>query len=201
MRLVLAGLIAFLLSGCMTAGKRGGEHALTVYDLGPPAVTALTTMRQPALAIEVKAPLWIDSMGIEYRLAYIDSARLREYARARWAGPPTQLIQQRLVQQLGGVANGQTSASCVLRFEITEFSQIFDTPEISRSVLQGRLQWLDKRRVRLAEQTINLSNAAPTADAQGGVRAFSISIEQLTEKIKNWEKERVASGQINACGV
>ncbi len=202
MRLLLAIFLGFALTGCFTAGKRGGEQALAIYDLGPPAAQlAMPISRNRPLAIEVRAPLWFDSMGIEYRLAYVDVARLREYGRARWVGPPAQLIQQRLVQQLGLVPHGQSRASCVLRVDITEFSQIFDSPSASRGVLQGHMQWLDSRRARLAEQSFNLSNAAPTPDARGGVSAFSASIEQLTVSIRNWEAELTASGQLKACGV
>lgn len=202
MRFLLALLLSLALTGCLTAGKRGGEQALAVYDLGPqPAQVAAPIVRNRPLAVEVRAPLWFDSMGIEYRLAYVDVARLREYARARWAGPPAQLIQQRLVQQLGLVAHGRSRASCVLRVDITEFSQIFESPVTSRAVLQGHLQWLDSGRTRLAEQAFSLSSPAPTADARGGVTAFSASIEQLTASIKDWEAAFTASGQLKGCGV
>lgn len=202
MRWIMITLSVLSLSACFTAGKRGAEQALAIYDLGPlPAKSAASPVRNSPLAIEVRAPLWFDSMGIEYRLAYVDLARLREYARARWVGPPAQLIQQRLVQQLGMVAQGQSRASCVLRINITEFSQIFDTPEASRGVLQGHMQWLDRGRARLAEQSFNLSSAAPSADARGGVSALSASIEQLTATIKRWEAELAASGLVKACGV
>lgn len=202
MRLLLTVLLGLALSGCFTSGKRGGEEALAIYDLGPmPGQLAEPIARKRPLAIEVRAPLWFDSMGIEYRLAYIDLARLREYARARWVGPPAQLIQQRLVQQLGLVPHGLSRASCVLRVDITEFSQIFDTPSASRGVLQGRMQWLDSGRASLAEQTFNLGSAAPTADARGGVSAFSASIEALTASIRSWETALIASGQLKACGL
>jgi cholesterol transport system auxiliary component len=76
-------------------------------------------------------------MGIEYRLAYSDPARPRDYTRARWAGPPAQLIQQRLIQQLGLMSSGQGKARCVLRIDIDAFNQVFDDPASSRGQLQG----------------------------------------------------------------
>lgn len=200
MRPILTALLCLLLSACFTAGKRGGEQSLAIYDLGLFAERSGEKLpRAESMAIEVRAPLWFDSMGIEYRIAYVDKARLREYGRARWAGPPAQLIQQRLVQQLGFVAHGQSRTRCVLRVDISEFSQVFDTPDLSRAVLQGRLQWLDRSRARIAEREINLSSDSPSADARGGVTALSGTVEQLTATIMNWEAELAASGQLKVC--
>ena len=200
MRFIFVLFLAIVLTGCFTAGKRGAEQSLAIYDLGPQANIERQQRKQP-MAIEVRAPLWFDSMGIEYRLAYVDVARLHEYARARWVGPPAQLIQQKLVQQLGFVPHGQGRANCVLRVDINEFSQIFSTPEASHAMVQGRMQWLDRSRARIAERDIHLRNAAPSSDARGGVTALSASIEQLTVTIQQWESELTASGQLKACGI
>ena len=201
MRLFFMLLIGFALAGCFTAGKRGGEEALAIYDLGLTSVLPSERQsRNPPVAIEVRAPLWFDSMGIGYRLAYVDKARLREYGRARWAGPPAQLIQQRLVQELGFVVHGQSRAGCVLRFDITEFSQVFDTLNTSHALLQGRLQWMDRSRSSIAARDVNVISNSPSADARGGVTAFSASIEQLTVTIKDWEAELKAAGLLKACG-
>ena len=200
MRRILIALLCLLMTGCFTAGKRGGEQSLAIYDLGLFAEKSGEKLpRAEPMAIEVRAPLWFDSMGIEYRLAYVDKARLREYARARWAGPPAQLIQLRLVQQLGFVPHGQSRTRCVLRVDISEFSQVFDAPEISRAMLQGRLQWLDRSRARIAEREISLTSDSPSADARGGVAALSGTVEQLTATIMNWEAELVAAGQLKSC--
>ena len=200
MRRILIALLCLLMTACFTAGKRGGEQSMAIYDLG--LFTEKSGEKFPRtepMAIEVRAPLWFDSMGIEYRLAYVDKARLREYGRARWAGPPAQLIQLRLVQQLGFVPHGQSRTRCVLRVDISEFSQVFDAPEISRAVLQGRLQWLDRNRARIAEREISLTSDSPSADARGGVAALSGTVEQLTATIMNWEAELVAAGQLKSC--
>ena len=187
MRPILTALLCLLLSACFTAGKRGGEQSLAIYDLGLFAERSGEKLPRA------------EPMAIEYRIAYVDKARLREYGRARWAGPPAQLIQQRLVQQLGFVAHGQSRTRCVLRVDISEFSQVFDTPDLSRAVLQGRLQWLDRSRARIAEREINLSSDSPSADARGGVTALSGTVEQLTATIMNWEAELAASGQLKVC--
>ena len=138
MRWFITLLLCLLVSACFTSGKRGGDVAMATYDFGPAVPRLLAEPRKQALAVEVRAPLWFDSLGIDYRLLYVDAARLREYARARWAGPPAQLIQQRLMQQLDLVRAGQGQARCLLRVEITEFSQVFSSPESSKGILRGR---------------------------------------------------------------
>jgi len=193
-------MLSLSLSACFTAGKRGGDVPMAVYDLGPGLERKIDRSQRPSpMAVEVRAPLWFDTQGINYRLAYSDPARLREYARARWAGPPAQMIQLGLVRDLGLIAAGQGRSNCVLRLEIDEFSQIFETPAQSRARIQGRVQWLDKSRTRLAERPVLFEQAAASADAQGGVRALTALVGQLTAAINGWEKESAAAGQLRNC--
>ena len=198
MRWLVSLSICAALTGCFTAGKRG-EKELAVYDLGLPPLRLIEENRKSPIAIEVRAPLWFDALGIEYRLAYADASRLREYGRARWAGPPAQLIQQRLIQQLGFSMAGQGASNCVLRVEITEFSQVFISPENSKGVLQGRAQWLDRSRRQVAERTLNIEKSAPTPDSRGGVSALQATTEQLAIDLLAWEKQLLALGKTGVC--
>jgi len=193
MRWLLTLLTCFLVSACFTAGKRGGDSPLAVYDFGSAPTRLLAAPRKQPLALEVRAPLWFDSLGIDYRLAYVDPARLREYARARWAGPPAQMIQQRLMQQLDYAMSGQGQTRCVLRIEITEFSQVFATPENSKGVLQGRAVLLDQSRRQVAELDLKIEKSAASQDARGGVGALSATVEQLAADLLAWEKGQGAS--------
>jgi len=198
MRWLLSLSICVSLAGCFTAGKRG-ENTSAVYDLGLSPVRLIEAERKQPMAIEVRAPLWFDALGIEYRLAYADASRLREYARARWAGPPAQLIQQRLMQQLGLSMAGQGQSNCLLRVEITEFSQVFTSPESSKGVLQGRVQWLDRSRKQIAERILNIEKTAPSPDSRGGVSALQASTEQLAIDLLAWEKQLLAAGNTSVC--
>lgn len=188
MRWLATILLCSLLSACFTAGKRGGDSPLAIYDFGPAPASVPAEPRKQSIALEVRAPLWFDSQGIDYRLAYVDAARLREYARARWAGPPAQMIQQRLMQQFGYAMAGQGQARCLLRIEITEFSQVFITPESSKGVLQGRAVLLDRARRQVAELELRIEKAAASQDARGGVAALSATVEQLATDLHAWEK-------------
>lgn len=192
-------ILSLSLSACFTAGKRGADAPMAIYDLGPGLAHQIERPRPSPMAVEVRAPLWFDTLGINYRLAYSDPARLREYARARWAGPPAQMIQLGLVRDLGLVSAGQGRSNCVVRLEIDEFSQVFETPLLSRAQIHGRVQWLDKSRTRLAEQSIRFEQVAASADAQGGVRALTALVGQLTAAINDWEKELATAGQLRNC--
>ena len=200
MRALLALLLAALLGGCLSAGKRGGEAGMTVHDLGPPpARLADDGAPRINLAIEVRAPLWMDGLGINYRLSYADASQLREYARSRWAGPPARMIEQRLTQRLGRASSGAARSRCALRLELAEFSQIFASPQDSIGLLQGQALWLGPNRQPLAERPLSISSPATTPDARGGVAALRESIERLADELLAWEQTLLASGQAAPC--
>lgn len=199
MRRSLALILCFSVAGCFTAGKRGGDSAMAIYDFGPLPAKLTVAPRAQAMALEVRAPLWFDTLGIDYRLAYIDAARLREYARARWAGPPAQLIQQQLMQRLDLSMAGQAQARCLLRVEITEFSQVFQATDSSKAVLQGKAMLFDRARRQLAEFPINIEIPAPSQDARGGVAALSASVTQLGDELGRWEALLKAGGNPGGC--
>jgi ABC-type uncharacterized transport system auxiliary subunit len=188
-----------LLAACYSTGKQGGDSALNVYDFGPPVRQSPAGALRGELAVEVRAPLWMDSMGIEYRLLYADPARLRSYTRARWAGPPAQLIQQRMVQQLGLMPAGQGRTRCVLRIDIDAFAQVFDDPATSRGQLRGRTQLLDRNRALLTIYEFRIEKPAPSADSRGGVAALTAAVDQLAVDLEIWEQSVRATGKGVAC--
>ncbi len=199
MRHLLIVACCLLVAACYSAGRRGGDSALAIYDLGPPEVRTGDVPKRRELALEVRAPLWMDSMGIEYRLAYDEPARLRDYTRARWAGPPAQLIQQRLVQDLGMRPAGQGRTRCVLRIDVDAFAQIFSDPATSRGHLQGRAQLLDSTRALLTIYEFNIEKAAPSADSRGGVAALTAAVDQLAHELGVWEESAWSEGKGSAC--
>jgi len=201
MRWLAMLLLCLLVSACFTSGKRGGDNAMATYDFGPVTASLLAEPRKQAMAVEVKAPLWFDSLGIDYRLAYADAARLREYAHARWAGPPAQLIQQRLMQQLDLSMAGQAQTRCLLRVEIAEFSQVFPSPDSSKGVLKGRALLFDRARHQLAELDLSLEQLASSQDALGGVRALTATVTQLAIDLQAWEQNLIAAGKAAGCSV
>lgn len=200
MRLLGMLCVSLLLAGCLTSGKRGSVAAPSVYDLGAGLSKKDAAVPLTVTAIEVRAPLWLDTMGIDYRLLYLEPERLREYSLARWAGPPTLLIQQRLSQQLSLLPPGQGRANCVLRIELNEFAQLFDTPAHSRGVLQARVQLLDKARIAIADRDFFIEVPAESADSRGAVKALNSAVEHLAADLLLWEKNVSRLKEAAQCG-
>ena len=181
-RWLLSGVAAaLLLAGCALGGRSGPPA--TVYDFGPPAQRAATA--PASLAVEVRAPAWLDGTAIAYRLAYEDPLRLREYSGSRWAGGAAQLLAQRLRQQLGATAaNG--AVDCLLRVDVQEFTQVFDTAERSRGVVQAEAFLLDAGRRILARRVFSVERPAASQDARGGAAALVAASGQLGGELASW---------------
>jgi len=195
----LIWLVAGLLAGCV-----GGTRNLSpaeVYDFGVPVEPLAEEGRWPGVLLDIRAPHWFDARDIEYRLLYENPLKLRNYARSHWAAAPALLLSQRLRQQLGlpGVG-GQIAAGCMLRFELQEFSQAFDTPQRSRGILQGQAGILDGRRqLVVAERWLLIEQSAPTADAQGGVIALVAASEELGREFAAWLNDLEKRGRLKGC--
>ncbi len=174
-----------LLGACSSLVKT--SPPVTVYDFGLPAARLVADSTLSRLALEVRSPSWFDSLNVDYRLAYDEPLKPREYLASRWAGAPGVMLAQRLRQQIGAVnASGNTSADCLLRIELQEFSQIFDTPQQSRALLQGQVSLIDARRQVLAERPVVIEKPAPTADASGGVKALVAASAELGQQLADW---------------
>lgn len=200
MRMTVLLLLAALVGGCFTVGQRGSEGSMNLLDFGtPPSPLQEAGGRRGSVALEVKAPQWLDGSGIRYRLSYADASQLREYARSRWAGPPARLVEQRLMQRLDLATAGQVRGKCVLRIELAEFSQVFASPNDSIGLLQGQAFWLGPGRRPLAERRLSISSPAATANARGGVAALQAAVDRLAGELLVWERELAAGGQTQAC--
>lgn len=147
-------------------------------------------------------PSWFDSPGIEYRLLYENPLKLRSYAGSRWVGAPGLLLSQRLRQQLGFVGvSGHGAVTCLLRLELQEFSQVFDTPERSRALLQGRASLLDRGRRVVVNRLIDIEQAATTPDARGGVVALVSVSDELGRQLAAWLNDLEKRGTLKGCRV
>ena len=161
-----------LLAGC--AVSPGNGRSVGVYDFGLPVVrSGGADAEWPRVALEVVSPPWFDLLNVDYRLAYDDPLKQREYSGSRWAGAPGLLLSQHLRQRLGmASATGNAAAECLLRFELQEFSQVFDSPTQSRGVLQGSASLIDARKQRIAGKRFSIEKPAASQDARGGVDAL-----------------------------
>lgn len=184
--LSLAGL-----AGCAAVGG-AAKPVIGYYDFGhvTPAVAAPAI---PLRSLGVFAPSWLGNAAMQYRLAYADATRRETYSASRWAAPPAELLEHGLRRQFGATSEAATSSSrtsaagCRLRVDIDEFSQVFDSPTRSHAKLEARLSlWPLRGEPALAQHSLRLAQPAATADAGGGVAAFSLVAGTAGTEIAAW---------------
>ena len=199
---------AFSLSGCSALPDKPVRASL--YDFGPGSLTAQPATGQvalPALAIDDISTSGgaIDNQAVLYRLTYQNAQELRPYTFARWAAPPAQLVRQRLREQLGqrrsifeargGLAlnRSQNAESKVLplllRLDLEEFSQVFTAADASVGLIRLRATLIEQAvsgEKLVAQRSIVVQRPAPSADAQGGVKALTQATDAAIEEIDLW---------------
>lgn len=198
-------LLAFaVLAGCSALPDKPTQ--LAMYDLGPPAATAPAPADRPPLLLpELEVRGILEGTDLLYRLGYDDPFQVRPYAFARWSAPPAQLVRQRLRDVLGrdrpvldssaaaALARRGGAAPPVLRVELEEFDQVFDSTTASRGVLRLRCTLLENTgggERLVAQRSFVLERPAPSADAAGGVRALTAATEAAALDIAGWLQQR-----------
>ncbi len=199
---------AVLLTGCSALPDKPVRASL--YDFGPGNMAAQPTTRQaalpalPALAIDDISTSGgaLDNQAVLYRLTYQDAQELRPYTLARWAMPPAQLVRQRLREQLGqrrnifdprgGLALSRSQNAVLpvlLRLDLEEFSQVFTTPDSSVGLIRLRATLIEQAtsgEKLIAQRSVVVQRPAPSADAQGGVKALTAATDAAIEEIDVW---------------
>jgi cholesterol transport system auxiliary component len=198
--LLAAASAMVLLAGCATPDK---PVRATLYDFGPgrALAPAPAQLAGPLLLAEIDAAGSLEGGAVLYRLGYADEHQLRPYANARWSAPPPQLIRQRLREQLGrdravldlneGAALARNGGALprVLRLELEEFSQLFDSESQSWGLVRLRATLMEVTpggEKLLGQRTFVARSPAPTPDAPGGVRALAAAADGVSEEIGQW---------------
>ena len=191
-------LAALLLSACV--GGAGNSVPSVTYDFGLPVARLAVGGTWPGLSLEVRSQSWFDSTNVDYRLAYADPLTRRQYVGSRWAGAPAQLIAQRLRQQLGVLsATANSATDCLIRVELQEFSQVFDSPQSSRGVLTASVSLIDGKRRVVAERLAVIEKPAVSADASGGVQALVAASTEFGRLLSDWLLELEKNGGLKSC--
>ena len=204
-RALSAAAIAAALAGCAAVPDK--PVRATAYDFGPGATapaSVVTALSAPIVLAEVDTSGALDSSALLYRLAYADAHQLHPYAHARWSASPAQLIRQRLREQIAQarpVLDPSESAALariggamprVLRIEVEEFSQLFDSPARSWGLLRLRATLLENTPAGeklLGQRSIVKREPAPSADAAGGVRALAAATDAAAVEIGEWLRQ------------
>jgi cholesterol transport system auxiliary component len=197
---LLAVALAAMLAGCAAPDK---PVRPALYDFGPGATapSAAPASRAAVVLADIEAAGILEGSSVLYRLAYADAHQLRPYAQARWSAPPPQLIRQRLRAQLAqsrpvldpadsaALARSGGAMPRVLRIEVEEFSQLFESQTRSWGLLRLRATLLENTAAGeklLGQRNIVRREPAPSADAAGGVRALVAATDAAAEEISEW---------------
>ncbi len=188
-----------------------------VYDFGPGATAMAPTNRMERQATitlpDVDAPVALEGSAVLFRLGYADAQQLRPYASARWTMPPAQLLRQRLREQLGAqrtvLAPGEAgpvlavtstqpfvAQPAVVRIELEEFSQLFDTPQTSTGLVRVRataLQTGSAGARSSSQQTFIARRPAASADAAGGVKALTQATDDVITQLNAWLQQTIGA--------
>lgn len=190
--LAVSLLLAALLAGCAAPAAR-----LAVFDFGPGATRPQLSHRMalaPLMLSDVEASSALDSTAVLYRLLYSDAQQLRPYAQARWSMPPAQLLRQRLRESLGqqrsvlAPGDAMVAGTLVLRLELEEFSQLFESAQSSAALVRVRatLSRSGNPARLLAQTSFVQQQPGRSADAAGGVQALAQASDAVILQIDQW---------------
>ena len=168
-----------LLTACSLAPPRQ-QHNTTYYDLPPFKAESTAALR----SLDVVPSSWLAGTAMHYRLAYADGNRREHYAGNRWSGQPAELLGIRLQRSLMSGHEG-AGAGCRLRLDLDDFSQVFDSAQHSRMLLEGRATLYGAQQKVLGRRAVSLSEPAGS-DAASGVAASGALGAALIRELHGW---------------
>ncbi|WP_168735192.1 ABC-type transport auxiliary lipoprotein family protein [Pseudothauera rhizosphaerae] len=180
--LAATALLAAGLAGCTGLGEPPPDMAL--FDLGSSAPLALDNAHRPA-SVDVRAPSWLTTSAMQYRLAYADPQRRLAYGESRWAATPAEMLMVALDRALR--VPGAGDSGCRLRVELDEFAQVFSAADASELRIAVRATLLPSRgETPVAGRDLAVGVATRSADAHGGVAAAQGAVRELAAELGNW---------------
>lgn len=203
LRIAALALAAVLVAGCSSLPDKPVRELEYDFGLLPAAQdsAAPAPSGAPLVLPDVEVSASLETTALLYRLGYADPFELRPYAYARWSAEPGELVRQRLRESLARtrpVLDPRTASTLgrsggvrppVLRVELEEFSQLFDSQAASRGIVRLRctlLESLPSGDRLVAQQTFSVERPAPTPDAAGGVRALTAATDAAVQEITAW---------------
>jgi len=147
----------------------------------------------------VAAPAPLDGTAIVYRLGYVDPARAEVYADSRWAERMSVLLTQRVKSRMAGIAAGVVSpadgarADYVLRMELEDFSQHFDSAAASRAVVRVRAALVDAGSRSLRAQRTFSAERPAGVNAASGVKALAEAADAVIAELTAWTAQNVTA--------
>jgi cholesterol transport system auxiliary component len=195
---LVLGACLFVMAGCARLSSRQSfpEHYTLTSPPAPAQRAPDTASRTATLQVaRISVAPWLQGTGLYYRLDYRHDDRIAVYARSDWVSPPARLLEQiirnasaregawRAVTGPAGPAHAEFS----LHVRLDDFSQAFASPGESRGVLDATATLVDNRNGNaIAQSLFHVEAAAPSADAQGGVKALNEAALQFTAELERW---------------
>ncbi len=186
---VLAFSSSVLLAACAT-----DRQSVALFDLGTLRAESPISAGGPLPAIsiaEIKAPTWLDSQAMFYRFKYANDLQPRPYTESKWTMAPAKLFQLRLksrLSQAGGVVVPASDGAVnlpILRIDVDDFSQGFDSAGVSSGNIALRASIFDGRILRAQKMFVKQIPAA-SADAQGGAAALAVASDAIINEMALW---------------
>ena len=187
---IAAAAAAVLLAACASKGPSTAQ-----YDFGPlpAAAQASPQVANPGAIIvaDITGPASLDAERMQYRLLYADARQSRPYAYNQWTSTPLQLLTQRMrarIAQAGVKVLSTTDAAAstnLLRMEVEDFTQNFDTATSSSGVVRLRASLFRSHKL-VDQKTFSSSAPAPSADAAGGARALADASDAVAADVLAW---------------
>ncbi|MEM5315779.1 ABC-type transport auxiliary lipoprotein family protein [Paraburkholderia sp. JHI869] len=202
-----AAWLAALALGALLAACAGSPSSINDvrYDLGLQSSQAVQGAQaapaapgaKPLLKVlAVSAPPPLENDGIVYRMNF-DSQRTARYANSRWTMSPARLLTERLRTSLGAyatvVAGGDAVHAPMLKVELYEFEQVFESETQSAGVLAARATLMQGGKV-LAQRSFATRAPAATPDAAGGVRALQAASDDFANQLGAWLSTQSLAG-------
>ena len=187
--------LLLLLAGCTIAPKAPAPVA--TFDFGP---ISWSESLQPASSpiqiqiAEITVPQWLDTQAMRYRLVYHHPAQTHVYANNRWAAAPASLLTERFRQHVAlrkrpsdQKDNNTRLTTYLLKIELEEFIQVFDTVDHSHAVVSLRASLVERdTRLLVAQQRFSETQTTPSPDASGAVDSFIAISDQLAVELIRW---------------
>jgi len=192
------GACMVVLGGCAQLSSRQTfpEH-YTLVDTPSPALQNSGTPEWNATlhVARIAVAPWLQGTDLYYRLDYRHDNRIAAYAQSDWVTPPARLLEPMIRNAL---ANGNAWRAVIgptgpartdfsLHVRLDNFSQTFTSPRQSYGALDATATLVDNRDgSAFAQKHFRIRTPAPTADAEGGVKALNRAALQFIGGIEQW---------------
>jgi cholesterol transport system auxiliary component len=175
--MLLSSLALLALAGCSISPTK--EASPQRFELNVPAAASPAAL--PIADISLRAPSWLETSQMGYRLRYAKASRREVYARSRWVASPAELVMVGLKRGLPQSGQG----GCRLRVELDEFVQDFSSANESVGRIEARVRLMVPKGEGPVRR-FEVVASAGFADAEGGAEALNEAMQKWLGELRTW---------------